>query len=250
MQGKGLAAVVLAAGKGTRMHSDLPKVLHPLGGRPLLLHVLDGLCPLAPERIAVVVGYQSDRVRQAVPDGSVEFVEQTEQLGTGHAVQQAEAALSGFDGDVLILCGDMPLIRPETLQNLIARHRESAAACTLLSLKSKEKKDFGRVIRTPEGRVDRIVENKDASPREKTVDEYNSGVYCFQKSILFKALKGVDNRNAQQEYYLTDTIARINQEGLAVEAIQTSDASELIGINSLEDLVAAERLFSQRASNP
>ncbi|MCF8722020.1 UDP-N-acetylglucosamine diphosphorylase/glucosamine-1-phosphate N-acetyltransferase [Nitrospina gracilis] len=232
------------------MCSDLPKVLHPLGGRPLLLHVLDALRPLAPERIVIVVGYQADRVRQAVPEGVAQFVEQTEQLGTGHAVQQTEGTLADFSGHALILCGDMPLIRPETLQDLVARHRELAAACTLLSLKSKGKKDFGRVIRTPEGRVDRIVENKDATPQEKTVDEYNSGVYCFQKSILFKALKGVDNRNAQQEYYLTDTVARINREGLAVEAIQTSDASELIGINSLEDLVAAERLFSQRASNP
>ncbi|MGP0566453.1 MULTISPECIES: NTP transferase domain-containing protein [unclassified Nitrospina] len=250
MQGKGLAAVILAAGKGTRMRSDLPKVLHPLGGRPLLLHVLDGLRPLNPERVVVVVGYESDRVRQAVPEGVVEFVEQAQQLGTGHAVQQAEAVLADFSGDVLILCGDMPLIRTETLSGLVSLHRERGAACTLLSLKSKEKRDFGRVIRTPGGRVDGIVENKDATPQEKTVDEYNSGVYCFQKSILFKALKGVDNRNAQQEYYLTDTIARINREGLAVEAIQTSDASELIGINSLEDLNAAERLFSQRASNP
>lgn len=250
MQGKGLAVVILAAGKGTRMRSDLPKVLHPLGGRPLLTHVLDSLPPLEPRRVAVVVGYEAGRVRQACRGYDVEFVEQSKQLGTGHAVLQAEPVLRDFDGDVLILCGDMPLIRSQTLRKLVARHRESGAACTLLSLKTNETKDFGRVLRNEDGSVDRIVENKDATPREKTVDEYNSGVYCFCKDILFKALRGVDNRNAQREYYLTDTIYRIHQEGLIVQAIQTRDTSEIFGINSLEDLNTAEQLYSERILNP
>lgn len=245
MQGKGLAVIVLAAGKGTRMQSDLPKVLHPLGGRPLLAHVLDKLAPLQAQRVVVVVGYGADRVRQAFSPYPVEFVEQKEQLGTGHAVLQAEPALAEFEGDVLILCGDMPLIRPETLLTLVARHRDSGAACTLLSLKTDETRDFGRVLRKPDGSVERIVENRDATPQEKTVDEYNSGVYCFSKDILFKALRSVDNRNAQSEYYLTDTIYRITQEGLSIQAIQTQDASEIFGINSLEDLNTAERLYSE-----
>ncbi|CAI2717862.1 sugar phosphate nucleotidyltransferase [Nitrospina watsonii] len=249
MQGQGLAVIILAAGQGKRMQSDLPKVLHPLAGRPLLVHVLDGVQALAPERILIVVGYQADRVRPVCAGYPVEFVEQTEQLGTGHAVMQAEAALQDFTGDVLILCGDMPLIRPETLRPLLLSHRASQAPCTLLSLKSNEKKDFGRVIRQADGSVGRIVENKDASPEEKTVDEYNSGVYCFEKSILFKALKGIGHRNAQQEYYLTDTVSRITEGGQAIQAIQTGDASEIFGINSIEDLNTAEQLFSERASN-
>ena len=136
------------------------------------------------------------------------------------------------------------------IDDVEVRHRESGAACTLLSLKTDETKDFGRVLRKEDGSVDRIVENKDATPREKTVDEYNSGVYCFCKDILFKALRGVDNRNAQREYYLTDTIYRIHQEGLNIHAIQTRDTSEIFGINSLEDLNTAEQLYSERILNP
>ena len=250
MQGKGLAVVILAAGKGTRMHSDLPKVLHPLGGHSLLVHVLNALLPLEPQRVVVVVGYEADRVRRACKGYNVEFVEQSEQLGTGHAVLQTEPVLREFDGDVLILCGDMPFIRTKTLHALLARHRESGASCTLLSLKTNETKDFGRVLRKADGSVDRIVEHKDATAAEKTVDEYNSGVYCFCKDILFKALRGVDNRNAQSEYYLTDTIYRINQERRLIQAIQTRDTSEIFGINSLQDLNTAEQLYSERTLNP
>ncbi|NIQ02771.1 MAG: NTP transferase domain-containing protein, partial [Nitrospinaceae bacterium] len=201
MPGKELAVLILAAGKGTRMRSDRAKVLHLLDSRPLLIHVLDTVAVLKPRRIIVVVGHQAGEVQSICQGRTVEFVEQRDQLGTGHAVLQAQEALSGFEGDILILCGDMPLLQPATLQGLIQGHRETRADCTLLSLQTEEKKDFGRVVRDPGGRVMRIVEHKDASAREKTIDEYNSGIYCFNKASLFKALGSIDNRNTQGEYY-------------------------------------------------
>ena len=238
-----LAVVILAAGKGTRMKSDCAKVLHSLASRPLLIHVLDTVATLSPQRVLVVVGYQAEEVKQACANRPVEFVEQKEQLGTGHAVLQAQAALEGFEGDVLVLCGDMPLIQSSTLEAILQKHNESRAACTLLSLKTKEKKDFGRVVRSPEGAVSRIVEAKDASEQEKTIDEYNSGVYCFNKGILFKALASVDTGNAQGEYYLTDTVGILSQNGHTVACHSTRDADEILGINSSEDLAKAEKII-------
>ena len=238
-----LAVVILAAGKGTRMKSDQAKVLHSLASRPLLIHVLDTVAALNPQRVVVVVGYQSEEVRKACAGRPVEFVEQEEQLGTGHAVLQAQAALEDFEGDVLILCGDMPLIQSSTLQTLLQKHHEAGAGCALLSLKTNEKKDFGRVVRSPEGDVLRIVEARDATAQEKTIDEYNSGVYCFNKGILFKALASVDTRNAQGEYYLTDTVGILSQNGHNVVCHSTRDADEILGINSSEDLEKAEKII-------
>ena len=237
-----LAVVILAAGKGTRMKSDRAKVLHSLASRPLLIHVLDTVAILNPQRVVIVVGYQSEEVKRACVGRSIEFVEQKEQLGTGHAVLQAQAALEGFEGNVLILCGDMPLVQSSTLKTLLEMHHESGAGCTLLSLKTKEKKDFGRVVRSPEGAVLRIVEARDASEQEKTIDEYNSGVYCFNKDILFKALASVGTSNAQGEYYLTDTVGILSRSGHDVACHSTIDADEILGINSSEDLEKAEKI--------
>ena len=239
---KRLAVVILAAGKGTRMKSDRAKVLHTLASRPLLIHVLDTAATLNPDRIVVVVGHQAEEVRQVCAGRPVDFAEQGEQLGTGHAVLQAQDILKDFKGDVLILCGDMPLIRPETLQTLLRKHHEDGAKCTLLSLKTKEKKDFGRVVRSSEGAVLRIVEVRDATEQEKTIDEYNSGVYCFDKGLLFKALASVDTGNAQGEYYLTDTVEILSQDGHDVMCHSTADADEILGINSAEDLAKAEKI--------
>jgi UDP-N-acetylglucosamine diphosphorylase/glucosamine-1-phosphate N-acetyltransferase len=243
MPRQGLAVVILAAGKGTRMKSDQAKVLHPLASRPLLNHVLDTVATLNPQRVLAVVGYQAEEVKKACANHPVEFVEQEEQLGTGHAVLQAQAALEDFEGVVLVLCGDMPLIQSSTLQALLRVHHETGADCTLLSLKTNEKKDFGRVVRGPEGVVSRIVEARDASEQEKTIDEYNSGVYCFDKGILFKALASVDTRNAQGEYYLTDTVGILSQNGHVVACHSTRDADEILGINSSEDLEKAEKII-------
>ena len=247
MQEKELAVVVLAAGKGRRMKSDLAKVLHLLSARPLLAYVLGTVSALKPQRRVVVVGHQAEAVKSAFTDPSINFVEQTEQLGTGHAVQQAEACLQDFEGDVLILCGDMPLMKSSTLEQLIRHHRKTVAGCTLLSLKTKETKDFGRVVRNSQGGVLGIVEHRDASAEEITIDEYNSGVYCFSKDILFKALGAIDNRNSQTEYYLTDTIDYLTRNGHDVQCVQTGEAAEIFGINSLEDLKVAETILQQTA---
>ncbi len=237
-----LAVVILAAGKGTRMLSDRAKVLHSLASRPLLIHVLDAVATLNPQRVIVVVGYQAGEVKKACEGRPVQFVEQKEQLGTGHAVLQTQAVLEDFKGDVLILCGDMPLIQSSTLQALLDKHHETGARCTLLSLKTKEKKDFGCVVRSSEGAVLRIVEARDASEQEKTIDEYNSGVYCFDKSILFKVLAFVDASNAQGEYYLTDTVGILSRDGHVVTCHSTQAADEIFGINSSEDLKKAEQI--------
>jgi len=246
MQGMNLAVVILAAGKGTRMKSDLAKVLHPVNSRPMLAHVLDSVESLMPNRILVVVGYQADEVKRRFKGGTLEFVDQTEQLGTGHAVQQVEPALKDFEGLVLVLCGDMPLIKSATLKNLVEKHIETGVEASLLSLKLPEPRDFGRIVRDSQGKVTRIVEYRDASPAEKTIDEYNSGVYCFNKISLFKALGSIHPDNTQGEYYLTDAIRFFTENGYPVDCAQTTDATEILGINSLKDLEQAEQIFRSR----
>jgi len=243
MEGKELAVILLAAGKGSRMKSSLVKALHLLASRPLLVHVLEKIKPLNPDRVIIITGHQSEKVKDAINDPSFEFAEQKEQLGTGHAVQQAENSLQGFNGTVLILCCDMPFLKTTTLRRLIDVHQETKAKCTLLSLKTLEKRDFGRIVRDEKGNILRIVENRDASEVEKLIDEFNSGVYCFNNKFLFNALAEIDNNNAQQEYYLTDTIKWIKERGFKVESIQTGDSIEILGINSAEDMEIAENYF-------
>ena len=244
MQRQDLAVIILAAGKGTRMQTSLAKVLLPLAGHPLLHYVLDLSSQLNPVRTVVVVGHQADQVQEAFADRKVEFVVQREQLGTGHAAEQAKLKLENFAGQVLVLCGDMPLIRPETLLQVVEGHRTSGAKCTVLTLKNSGCHDFGRIIRDGKGSVLKIVELKDASESEKKVDEFNSGVYCFDNRLFFKALERIDSNNAQKEYYLTDTIEYLVRNGHLVQAIQTKDANEILGINSPEDLDRAERLLA------
>ncbi|GJL77714.1 MAG: UDP-N-acetylglucosamine pyrophosphorylase [Nitrospinaceae bacterium] len=229
------------------MKSPLAKVLQPLSGRPLLYYVLEIVKQLSADRVSVVVGFQSKEVKTAFSDPGIEFVEQKEQLGTGHAAQQTESCLADFSGDILVLCGDMPLIKASTLKNLLKKHRESGASCTLLTLKDNQGKikDFGRIIRDKDQSIVRIVENKDATPAEKKVDEYNSGVYCFDKSLFYKALLAVDNRNSQKEYYLTDTIRFFVENQYSVQSVQTEDSDEIFGINSPEDLQKAEQLLRE-----
>ncbi len=243
MQQQDLAVIILAAGKGTRMQSSRAKVLLPLAGHPLLHYVLDISSKLNPVRTIVVVGHQANQVQEAFADREVEFVEQYQQLGTGHAAQQAKEKLKSFKGLVLVLCGDMPLIRPDTLLQMIAGHRESGAKCTVLTLKSDGCHDFGRIIRDEKGLVLKIVEFKDASDVEKKVDEFNSGVYCFDSELFFKALEHIDSNNAQQEYYLTDTIEYLVRKRYPVQGTQTQDANEILGINSPDDLNRAEQIL-------
>ena len=245
MQQSDLAVIILAAGKGTRMQTSLAKVLLPVAGHPLLHYVLDLSSRLNPVRTIVVVGHQADQVKEAFAGGEIEFVVQNEQLGTGHAAQQAKSQLENFEGRVLVLCGDMPLIRLKTLLQMLEEHKNSGAKCTVLTLKSSEYHDFGRIIRDEEGSILKIVELKDASEAEKKVDEFNSGVYCFDNRLFFKVLEHIDANNAQKEYYLTDTIKCLVRNEYSVQTIQTQDVDEILGINSPEDLSRAERLLGE-----
>jgi UDP-N-acetylglucosamine diphosphorylase/glucosamine-1-phosphate N-acetyltransferase len=243
---KNLAVIVLAAGKGTRMKSSLAKVLQILNSKPLLNYVLDSFAPLNPDLSIVVVGFQSEIVKKKFKGRGLVFVEQKEQLGTGHAAQQAKTTLGNFSGDVLIVCGDMPFIKPQTLADLLNIHRAKQAACTVLTLKGSGKKDFGRIIRGGNGMVSKITEYKDASIDEKKVDEYNSGVYCFDKVLFCKALESIGNNNTQKEYYLTDTIEYMAKNSFLVESLQIKDAVQLLGINTQEDLHLAEKIITEQ----
>ncbi len=244
MQEQDLAVIILAAGKGTRMENSLAKVLIPIAGKPTLKFVLDTAERLNPTRTVVVVGHQADRVQKIFSNRDLEFVLQKEQLGTGHAARQAEQTLANFEGQILVLCGDMPLIKPETLESLLRRHREmEEAKCTVLTLKGKINNDFGRIIRDVDGSFLRIVEYREASAEEKNVDEFNSGVYCFDKRLFFKALYCIADNNTQKEYFLTDTLEYLVKNRYLVASLETEDADEIIGINTPHDLKRVEQLL-------
>jgi UDP-N-acetylglucosamine diphosphorylase/glucosamine-1-phosphate N-acetyltransferase len=246
MQEQDLAVIILAAGKGSRMQNSLTKVLIPIAEKPILEYVLDVAEKLHPARTIVVVGHQADQVQEEFSKRDLKFVLQEEQLGTGHAAQQAEKALNNFKGDnVLVLCGDMPLIKAETLEQLLLQHKKVAAKCSVLTLKSKEKHDFGCIIRDDDGAILKIVEHRDAFVQEKIVDEFNSGVYCFDKNLFFKALRCLGDDNIQKEYYLTDTIEYAMKNGYPVASVQIEDTDEIFGINSSEDLKRAEKLMEK-----
>ena len=248
MQKQDLAVVILAAGKGTRMQSPLPKVLIPIFGKPTLEYVLDIAEKLSPARTLLVLGFQANRIRKKISKRNLEFVLQEEQLGTGHAAYQTEKVMRNFEGNILVLCGDMPLINPETLERLLNQHTKMAAKCTVLTLKTKMNNDFGRIIRDDEGSILRIVEFRDASEKEKNVDEFNSGVYCFDKNLFFKALTYIDDDNIQKEYYLTDTLEYSVKIGCPVASVQIEDVDEIIGINTPDDLQRVEQLLKDRPS--
>jgi UDP-N-acetylglucosamine diphosphorylase/glucosamine-1-phosphate N-acetyltransferase len=245
MQEQDLAVIILAAGKGSRMQTSLAKVLLPIAEKPILEYVLDVAEKLHPARTIVVVGHQAEQVQERFSKRGLEFVLQEEQLGTGHAARQTEQALNDFKGNILVLCGDMPLIKIETLERLLLQHKGVSAKCSVLTLKSKEKHDFGRIIRHVDGAILKIVEHRDASAQEKIVDEFNSGVYCFDKDLFFKALSCLSDDNVQKEYYLTDTLEYAMNNGYPVASVQIEDTDEIFGINSPEDLKRAEKLLEK-----
>jgi len=235
-----LAVVVLAAGQGTRMRSARAKVLHEIAGRPLLLHVLHAVGPLGADRTVVVVGHQADSVRAACEGYSVVFALQEQQRGTGHAVAiAAEAALRDFSGDVLILYGDVPLLREATLARLVAEHRSRGATLTMLTTVVEDPHGYGRIVRDPSGALSRIVEQRDASEAERAITEVNPGIYCVRRDFLVEALAGLRPNNAQGELYLTDVVAEAVSRGLPV-ATEPVDPDEVAGINSRVDLAAVE----------
>jgi len=233
-------AVVLAAGLGKRMNSDLPKVLHPALGKPLLLHVLGQLDPLKPRLTVVVVGHRAPLVREALRGRDVSFAEQTPQLGTGHAVQMAWSAIEKGPETLLVLAGDMPLIRTATLSRLLERHEREGNGVTFLSGVLEDPSGYGRVIRDGRDEFVKIVEERDATPGERAVAEVNSGIYCFSREPLREALGFLRADNRQQEYYLTDTLSFIKGHGGRIGVERATDSRELFGVNNPEQLGMVE----------
>ena len=233
-----LEVVILAAGKGTRMYSDLPKVLHPLAGKPLLGHVIDTARVLQPLAVHVVYGFGGERVPRALPDASVSWVLQAEQKGTGHAVQQAMPKVKS-DSTVLILYGDVPLTRVDSLRPLAAAGREALA---LITVALNDPAGYGRIIRDGAGRVTRIVEHKDATPEQRAVREINTGIMAAPAALLARWLAALKNNNAQGEYYLTDVVAAAVADGIKIETSQPAYTWEIMGINSKPQLAELERI--------
>ncbi|WP_336776689.1 bifunctional UDP-N-acetylglucosamine diphosphorylase/glucosamine-1-phosphate N-acetyltransferase GlmU [Paenibacillus sp. MMO-58] len=237
--------IVLAAGQGKRMKSKLYKVLHQVSGKPMVGHVLDTVNEAKSERTVVIVGHGAEMVKGYLGDRA-EYVLQEQQLGTGHAVRQAEALLGSEEGTTIVICGDTPLVRAETIQSMLALHTSSGAAATVLTASFDNPTGYGRVIRGADGAVQRIVEQKDCSAEEAAVKEINTGTYCFDNKKLFAALAEVKNENAQGEYYLTDVIGIFRDAGDTVQAYCTPDLAEAIGVNDRVALADAERFMRER----
>lgn len=235
-----LITVILAAGKGTRMHSDLAKVLHRLNGRPMIHYVLDTARALRSRRIIVIVGHQADEVRRELAGMSVEFAVQEDQRGTGHAVRQAGHLLAGEKGVVLVLAGDTPMIRPATLTSLILAHRREGAVASVLTARVEDPTGLGRILRDEAGHIDRIVEEKDATAEQRALKEINTSTYCFEPTRLLQALDRLTPENRQGEFYLTDTIEILRRQGHRVADAPAVTPEETIGINTPEHLSTAE----------
>jgi bifunctional UDP-N-acetylglucosamine pyrophosphorylase/glucosamine-1-phosphate N-acetyltransferase len=247
-----LGVVILAAGKGTRMKSDLPKVLHPLAHRPLLAHVLAAATPLHPAALVTVIGHGAETVRDTIAPlapANHTFAMQAEQLGTGHAVQQAKAALGALVDDataaVLILSGDVPLVTAALLQGLLAAHQADRATVTVLSTHVPDPTGLGRIVRDTAGSFVGIVEHKDASPAERAIAEINTGIYVVQAKALFQLLADVKNTNSQNEYYLTDILGLAVARGLKAHVHTTDLGATLLGINTREQLAFCEGIWQQ-----
>ena len=258
MSSRSLSAIVLAAGAGTRMKSERPKPLHLLAGRSMLQYVLDSLGDCSVDRVVVVVGHGAERVTRKLQaqdlDVELSFVEQIRQDGTGDAASVGLTGLPDDDGpdsdlhDVLVLPGDMPLLQPATIAALVAEHRAAEAACTVLTARVDDPGSYGRIVRGKDGEVIRIVERADASPDEVAIDEINTAVYCFRRSLLAPALRRITPENAQGEYYLTDVVAVLREAGHRVGAVVVDDPTEAEGINDRMQLAAAEAELRRRTN--
>lgn len=240
------AAIILAAGKGTRMQSPLAKVMHTVLGKPMLSYSIACAKRVGSEKIVAVVGHQAETVKDTMKDICIEFADQTEQLGTGHAVLTARDHFRDYHGTILILCGDVPLLNPATVEALKAYHLSEGATVTVLTTILENPQGYGRIIKDADQNILKIVEEKDASAEEKKVKEINTGIYCVEADFLFDAVERIGNSNAQGEYYLTDII------GLAVEGREKAkshiapDSNEVMGINTLEELKRAEQEMQRR----
>lgn len=236
---KKFSAVILAAGKGTRMQSDLAKVLHVLEGKPLLHYSVKAARDAGAEQIIVVIGHQAGQVRKEFKESGCVFVEQKPQLGTGHAVLQAKEILRGYTGMTVILCGDVPLLKPETIKSLAQNHIASQSSVTVLTTKPSDPHVYGRIVKNDRGDVVKIVEQRDATETERKIREINTGIYCVNTPFLLAALTKIKNDNSQKEYYLTDIVEIARREGRKVTAYLTMDYMEVMGINTPEELAQA-----------
>ncbi len=238
-----LSVAILAAGKGTRMKSKLPKVLQPLGGRTLLERVLSGCIELKPDRLFVIVGHQAELVKsKACHVSGVEFIEQNPQNGTGHAIQQLIPALADFEGELLVLNGDVPLLRQETLERLVSQHRESNSEATFLSAKLENPNGYGRVFSDEKGQVSAIIEDRDCNKKELENNLTNAGIYCFNWNTLKAILPNLSNKNNQKEVYLTDAVSMVKK----AMHLQVNDVEEVCGINDRLQMAECEALLQQR----
>jgi UDP-N-acetylglucosamine diphosphorylase/glucosamine-1-phosphate N-acetyltransferase len=228
------------------MSSDLPKVLHTINDRALISHILGTVKSIPADRICVVVGYQAGLVRQTCMDEPVEFVMQEPQLGTGHAVMQCKPALQDFDGTVLVLNGDVPCLRSDTIRTFIRMHDRAEASATVLTTTMTDPSGYGRIIRGQDASLLRIVEEKDASEDERGIGEVNTGLFCFEKNALFSALAGIDRENTQNEYYLTDVISVMKNGGLKVNAHLIENHREVAGINTDSELEMVRQYMQER----
>ncbi|MFW6306438.1 MAG: bifunctional UDP-N-acetylglucosamine diphosphorylase/glucosamine-1-phosphate N-acetyltransferase GlmU [Bacillota bacterium] len=239
-------SVILAAGKGTRMKSDTIKVLHTVAGVPMIKHVVENVSEFCSD-IVVVIGHQGEKVSNTFNETEkINFVTQEKQLGTGHAVIQAKEYIKDFDGTVLVLYGDTPLLKCSTLRELVRKHENAEAACTVLTAIVDNPQGYGRIVRTGNQSINKIVEEKDADQDEKTIKEINSGVCCFNSKMLLEALENLDNDNVQGEYYLTDTIGYLSRKGHVIMPLVVDDNNDIIGINDRVNLAKAEKIMRQR----
>ncbi len=250
MSERELAVVIMAAGKGTRMNNpEMAKVMFPVGGSPMIRHVVDRALECRPGIVVVIVGHNRGSVMEyltATFGDAVGFAEQVEQLGTGHAVMQAAPRLEGFDGDLLVLSGDVPLLSYATLGSLWDTHAATGAVATVLTVIADDPTGYGRVIRNEDGSVARIVEHKDATEEERSVAEINSGIYLFRAPELLAALAELGNDNAQHEYYLTDVFGWFRKGGMPVAAYASPDFGEVQGINTVAQLAVVDEEFARR----
>jgi bifunctional UDP-N-acetylglucosamine pyrophosphorylase / glucosamine-1-phosphate N-acetyltransferase len=241
------AAIILAAGKGTRMKSEKPKVIFPFAEKPMIQRVINTALHANCEKIVAVVGYQKEQVIQTLQhNDSLTFVKQKEQNGTGHAIMVTAAEFTDYEGDVFILCGDVPLLTVTTLERMRQHHQAQKAACTVLTAIMEDAAKYGRIVRNDQQNVEKIVEFKDATEEQRKIKEINSGVYIFDAKSLFSALQKIDNNNMQNEYYLTDTLEILNKEGKLVTSILLEDLMEVTGINSQEQLADLETDFYRK----
>jgi len=238
----GLAAVILAAGKGTRMKSALPKVLHPICGQPMLYYPLEAAKLAGFTQLKVVIGHQAERVSETFTDEDITWIRQTDQLGTGHALMCAADALCGYSGPLLLHCGDVPLLKPDTLQQLLNYHSQQKATVTVLTAQMPNPQGYGRIIRDGE-QILQIVEEKEADEQQRQVTEINAGTYLFDAAFVLSALKGLNKNNAQGEYYLTDVVAAAVAAGEKTRALCVEDPTEVMGINDRCQLAEAEVLM-------